>query len=101
MSGRRGLIALASLGAPPFEIPEPVAELLEALGYVIESDEDRLAFRGRQRQDRLLRVESPFDLSGELGIADEVCKSLHELVPNRNPREHHRYESTAGPTAGS
>ena len=95
MSGRRGLIALASLGAPPFEIPEPVAELLEALGYVIESDEDRLAFRGRQRQDRVLGIDCPLDLSGELGIADEVCELLYELVPNRNAREHHPQEFTA------
>jgi hypothetical protein len=33
--------------------------------------------------------------TGELGIADEVCEALHELVPNRNAREHHGQESTA------
>jgi hypothetical protein len=87
--------ALAPPGGPPFEIAESVAEFLKAIGCVIESDEDRLAFRSRERQDHLLRVESPFDLSGELGIADEVCEALHELVPNRNAREHHGQESTA------
>jgi hypothetical protein len=87
--------ALAPLCAPPFEIAESVAALLKTIRYLIESDEDRLAFRGGQRQDRLSRVESPFDLPGELGIADEVCESPHELVPNRNAREHHGQESMA------
>ena len=59
---------LAPLCAPPFEISESVAELLKAIGYVIESDEDCLAFGGRQRQDRLLRFQSAFDFSSELGI---------------------------------
>ena len=60
------VFALAPLCASPFEIAESVAEFLEFFGYLVESDEDRFAFRSGQRQSRLLRIESPFDLSGEL-----------------------------------